>query len=146
VPERGADQREQPVLEYMFLDNTACNLASLNVLKFYDPETRAFDVERYEHGDRPVDDRARDQRADGGVPEPEIAELSYKYRTLGLGYANLGAMLMQAGIPTTATRPARSARCSRRSSPAAPIAVALMAEGARARSPATRRTRRTCCA
>jgi ribonucleotide reductase alpha subunit len=62
-----------------------------------------------------VDDRARDLGADGPVPEREIARLSYKFRTLGLGYANLGTYFMLRGIPYDSTRPSRSAAPSRRS-------------------------------
>src|SRR6185436_11674294 len=83
----------------MFLDNTACNLASLNVLKFYDSQTRAFDVDAYEHGIDLWTIVLEISVLMASFPSREIAELSYKYRTLGLGYANLGAMLMQAGIP-----------------------------------------------
>ena len=84
--------------EYMFLDNTACNLASLNVLKFYDAQTRTFDVERYEHGIDLWTIVLEISVLMAAFPSREIAERSYAFRTLGLGYANLGAMLMQAGI------------------------------------------------
>jgi ribonucleoside-diphosphate reductase alpha chain len=84
--------------EYMFLDNTACNLASLNVLKFYDPLSRSFDIERYEHGIDLWTIVLEISVLMAAFPSKEIAELSWKYRTLGLGYANLGAMLMQAGL------------------------------------------------
>ncbi len=85
--------------EYMFLDNTACNLASLNVLRFYDARTRTFDAERYEHAIDLWTVVLEISVLMAAFPSREIAELSYRYRTLGLGYANLGAMLMQAGIP-----------------------------------------------
>ncbi|MFZ4572969.1 MAG: LAGLIDADG family homing endonuclease [Phycisphaerales bacterium] len=84
--------------EYMFLDNTACNLASLNVMKFYDAKSRAFDVERFEHGVDLWTMVLEISVLMAAFPSREIAELSYKYRTTGLGYANLGAMLMQAGV------------------------------------------------
>ncbi len=84
--------------EYMFLDNTACNLASLNVMKFYDSQSRAFDVDRYEHAIDLWTIVLEISVLMASFPSREVAELSYKYRTLGLGYANLGAMLMQAGI------------------------------------------------
>ncbi|MFT5423481.1 MAG: ribonucleoside-diphosphate reductase alpha chain, partial [Phycisphaerales bacterium] len=98
-PAGGRINASNPCSEYMFLDNTACNLASLNVMKFYDSTTREFDVERFEHG---VDIWTMVLEISvlmAAFPSKEIAELSWKYRTLGLGYANLGAMLMQAGIP-----------------------------------------------
>jgi ribonucleoside-diphosphate reductase alpha chain len=98
-PGAGRINASNPCSEYMFLDNTACNLASLNVLKFYDPATREFDIERYEHGVDLWTMVLEISVLMAAFPSREIAELSYKYRTLGLGYANLGAMLMQAGIP-----------------------------------------------
>jgi ribonucleoside-diphosphate reductase alpha chain len=98
-PSAGRINASNPCSEYMFLDNTACNLASLNVLKFYDPETRRFDVERFEHGIDLWTIVLEVSVLMAAFPSAEIAELSYRYRTLGLGYANLGAMLMQAGIP-----------------------------------------------
>jgi ribonucleoside-diphosphate reductase alpha chain len=98
-PSGGRINASNPCSEYMFLDNTACNLASLNVLKFYDSKTRAFDVEAYEHGIDLWTVVLEISVLMASFPSREIAELSYKYRTLGLGYANLGAMLMQAGIP-----------------------------------------------
>ena len=85
--------------EYMFLDDTACNLASLNVLTFFDPEARRFDVEGYKHAIRLWTIVLEVSVLMASFPSESIARLSYEFRTLGLGYANLGAMLMQAGIP-----------------------------------------------
>jgi ribonucleoside-diphosphate reductase alpha chain len=85
--------------EYMFLDDTACNLASLNVLTFFDAESRRFDVEGYKHAIRLWTIVLEISVLMASFPSEAIARLSYKFRTLGLGYANLGAMLMQAGIP-----------------------------------------------
>jgi ribonucleoside-diphosphate reductase alpha chain len=98
-PGAGRINASNPCSEYMFLDNTACNLASLNVLKFYDSQKRTFDIERYEHAIDLWTIVLEVSVLMAAFPSREIAELSYKYRTLGLGYANLGAMLMQAGIP-----------------------------------------------
>jgi ribonucleoside-diphosphate reductase alpha chain len=98
-PGAGRINASNPCSEYMFLDNTACNLASLNVLKFYDAGTRTFDVERFEHAIDLWTIVLEISVLMAAFPSREIAELSYRYRTLGLGYANLGAMLMQAGIP-----------------------------------------------
>jgi ribonucleotide reductase alpha subunit len=84
--------------EYMFLDDTACNLASLNVLTFFDAETRRFDIEGYKHAIRLWTIVLEISVLMASFPSEEIAKRSYRYRTLGLGYANLGAMLMQAGI------------------------------------------------
>jgi ribonucleoside-diphosphate reductase alpha chain len=85
--------------EYMFLDNTACNLASINLLKFYDAKRRTFDVASYEHAIDLWTVVLEISVLMAAFPSERIAELSYRYRTLGLGFANLGAMLMQAGIP-----------------------------------------------
>ncbi|MFI4897218.1 MAG: adenosylcobalamin-dependent ribonucleoside-diphosphate reductase [Phycisphaerales bacterium JB059] len=98
-PNAGRINASNPCSEYMFLDNTACNLASLNVIKFYNSETRTFDVEAFEHGVDLWTMVLEISVLMASFPSKEIAELSYRFRTLGLGYANLGAMLMQAGIP-----------------------------------------------
>ena len=84
--------------EYMFLDNTACNLASLNVMTFFDAETLRFDIEGYKHAIRLWTIVLEISVLMASFPSEDIAKLSYRFRTLGLGYANLGAMLMQAGI------------------------------------------------
>jgi ribonucleoside-diphosphate reductase alpha chain len=102
-PASGRINASNPCSEYMFLDNTACNLASINLLKFYDPR-RGRSMSRLRARDRSVDDRAGDQRADGAFPSRR-SPAQLPYRTLGLGYANLGAMLMQAGIPYDSERP-----------------------------------------
>ena len=98
-PEGGRINASNPCSEYMFLDDTACNLASINLMKFYDSETRAFDVDGYEHAIGLWTIVLEISVLMASFPSEEIARLSWKYRTLGLGYANLGAMLMQAGIP-----------------------------------------------
>jgi ribonucleoside-diphosphate reductase alpha chain len=98
-PEDGRINASNPCSEYMFLDNTACNLASLNLLKFYDEKTGAFDLEKYKHASRLWTIVLEISVLMAQFPSKEIAELSYKFRTLGLGFANLGAMLMQMGIP-----------------------------------------------
>ncbi len=85
--------------EYMFVDDTACNLASLNLITFYDTKTAKFDTEAYRHAVAHLDPHPRNQRLHGAVPEPSVAQKSYDFRTLGLGYANLGALLMVQGIP-----------------------------------------------
>ena len=98
-PESGRINASNPCSEYMFLDDTACNLASINLLTLYDPETRVFDVERFEHAISLWTIVLEISVLMAAFPSREIAAQSYKFRTLGLGYANLGAMLMQAGIP-----------------------------------------------
>jgi ribonucleoside-diphosphate reductase alpha chain len=87
-----------PCSEYMFLDNTACNLASLNLLQFRH-EDGSFDVEQFEHATRLWTMVLEVSVLMAQFPSPEIAERSYLYRTLGLGYANIGGLLMTSGIP-----------------------------------------------
>ena len=98
-PEGGRIRASNPCSEYMFLDNTACNLASLNLIKFYNAETGVFDVEAYMHAIRIWTIILEISVLMAQFPSEEVAQLSYEYRTLGLGYANLGALLMMYGIP-----------------------------------------------
>jgi ribonucleoside-diphosphate reductase alpha chain len=85
--------------EYMFLDNTACNLASFNLRRFYNEETNIFDVESFEYTTRLWTTVLEVSVLMAQFPSKEVAQLSYDYRTLGLGYANLGSLLMIMGIP-----------------------------------------------
>lgn len=98
-PEGGPIRASNPCSEYMFLDNTACNLASLNLRRFFDEETSKFDVEGFEYMVRLWTVVLEISVLMAQFPSPEVAQLSYDYRTLGLGYANLGSMLMVSGIP-----------------------------------------------
>ncbi len=98
-PEGGEIRASNPCSEYMFLDNTACNLASANLMKFYDAEKNVFDVEGYEYNCRLWTVVLEISVLMAQFPSKEVAQLSYEYRTLGLGYANLGTMLMVSGIP-----------------------------------------------
>ncbi len=98
-PASGRINASNPCSEYMFLDNTACNLASINLLKLYDPQTRSFDVGLYEHAIDLWTVVLEISVLMAAFPSREIARLSFDFRTLGLGYANIGAMLMQAGVP-----------------------------------------------
>ncbi len=98
-PEGGRINASNPCSEYMFLDDTACNLASLNLVKFYDTETKKFDIEAYRYATRLWTITLEISVLMAQFPSKEIAELSYAYRTLGLGYANIGTLLMQMGIP-----------------------------------------------
>jgi ribonucleoside-diphosphate reductase alpha chain len=82
----------------MFLDDTACNLASLNLLAFRNDETRQFDVEGYEHTVKLWTIVLEISVLMAQFPSKQIAQLSYEYRTLGLGYANIGGLLMSSGI------------------------------------------------
>lgn len=98
-PEGGRINASNPCSEYMFLDNTACNLASLNLRKFFDTDTCTFNVEGIEYASRLWTVVLEISVLMAQFPSKEVAELSYKYRTLGLGYANLGSVLMVSGIP-----------------------------------------------
>jgi ribonucleoside-diphosphate reductase alpha chain len=86
-----------PCSEYMFLDDSACNLASLNLLKFAPNGT--FDVEAYRHAVDVVITAQEILVDNAGYPTEMIGKNSHDYRPLGLGYANLGALLMAAGLP-----------------------------------------------
>ena len=86
-----------PCSEYMFLDDSACNLASLNLLKFAPNGT--FDVEAYRHAVDVVITAQEILVDNAGYPTELIGKNSHDYRPLGLGYANLGALLMAAGLP-----------------------------------------------
>ena len=98
-PAGGEIRASNPCSEYMFLDNTACNLASANLMKFYDAEKNIFDVEGYEYNCRLWTVVLEVSVLMAQFPSKEVAQLSYEYRTLGLGYANLGTLLMVSGIP-----------------------------------------------
>src|SRR4051812_19743908 len=98
-PASGPIRASNPCSEYMFLDDTACNLASLNLLTFRNPETKQFDIEGYEHAVRLWTVVLEISVLMAQFPSKQIAQLSYDYRTLGLGYANIGGLLMSSGIP-----------------------------------------------
>jgi len=98
-PAGGEIRASNPCSEYMFLDNTACNLASANLMKFYDVDKNIFDVEGYEYNCRLWTVVLEISVLMAQFPSKEVAQLSYEYRTLGLGYANLGTLLMVSGIP-----------------------------------------------
>lgn len=97
-PATGPINASNPCSEYMFLDDTACNLASLNLLQFREADGR-FNVESYEHACRLWTVVLEISILMAQFPSREIAQLSYEYRTLGLGYANIGGLLMTSGIP-----------------------------------------------
>ncbi len=97
-PASGRINASNPCSEYMFLDNTACNLASINLLKFYNQQERSFDVHAFEHAVDLWTVVLEISVLMAAFPSEEIARLSWEFRTLGLGYANLGAVLMRAGI------------------------------------------------
>ena len=97
-PASGPIRASNPCSEYMFLDDTACNLASLNLMAFRHDDG-SFDVEAYEHAIRLWTVVLEIAVTMAQFPSRRIAQLSYEYRTLGLGYANIGGLLMASGIP-----------------------------------------------
>ncbi|QLF70248.1 vitamin B12-dependent ribonucleotide reductase [Peteryoungia desertarenae] len=98
-PAAGPIRASNPCSEYMFLDDTACNLASLNLLQFKDAATKKINIADYEHAVRLWTVVLEISVMMAQFPSRQIAELSYEYRTLGLGYANIGGLLMSSGIP-----------------------------------------------
>jgi ribonucleoside-diphosphate reductase alpha chain len=88
-----------PCSEYMFLDDSACNLASLNLMKFYQGSTGVFDVEAYRHALRIVITAQEIVVDYASYPTEAIEKNSHAFRPLGIGYANLGALLMARGLP-----------------------------------------------
>jgi len=97
-PEDGRINASNPCSEYMFLDDTACNLASLNLAQFFTPEGQ-FELEHFRHAVRIWTVVLEISVLMASFPSRSIAERSYQFRTLGLGYANLGTVLMRQGIP-----------------------------------------------
>ncbi len=96
-PESGRINASNPCSEYMFLDNTACNLASLNLMQFRTNDG-SFDIDSFTHATRLWTVALEIAVLMAQFPSAEIAQLSYEYRTLGLGYANVGALLMASGL------------------------------------------------
>jgi ribonucleoside-diphosphate reductase alpha chain len=94
----GDIRASNPCSEYMFLDDTACNLASANLITFYNTSTKLFDVESYEHLCRLWTVVLEISVMMAQFPSKAIAELSYEFRTLGLGFANIGGLLMTMGL------------------------------------------------
>jgi len=95
-PEDGAIRGSNPCSEYMFLDDTACNLASMNLLTFH--KAGGFDAEAYVHATRLWTVTLEISVLMAQFPSKEIAQRSYDFRTLGLGYANIGGLLMTMGL------------------------------------------------
>jgi ribonucleoside-diphosphate reductase alpha chain len=98
-PAGGRIRASNPCSEYLFLDNTACNLASVNLRRYYNEQNSTFDVDGFEYTARLWTTVLEISVLMAQFPSKEVAQLSYDYRTLGLGYANLGSMLMIMGIP-----------------------------------------------
>ena len=97
-PESGRIRASNPCSEYMFLDDTACNLASINLLKFKNDDA-SFNIKSFEYATRLWTMVLEISVAMAQFPSKEIAQLSYDFRTLGLGYANIGGLLMATGVP-----------------------------------------------
>ncbi len=97
-PKSGPIRASNPCSEYMFLDDTACNLASLNLMTFRRAD-KSFDTAAFEHACRLWTIVLEISVLMAQFPSRQIAELSYRYRTLGLGFANIGGLLMASGIP-----------------------------------------------
>ncbi|HTL53598.1 MAG TPA: vitamin B12-dependent ribonucleotide reductase [Planctomycetota bacterium] len=95
----GRINSSNPCSEYMFLDDTACNLASLNLMQFFDELKSAFRTEDFQHACRLWTVVLEISVLMAQYPSREIAQRSFDYRTLGLGYANMGTLLMVQGIP-----------------------------------------------
>ncbi len=98
-PTGGRIKASNPCSEYMFLDDTACNLASLNLKKFYDEQAERFDIEGLRHAIRLWTMVLEISVGMASYPSESIAKKSYEYRTIGLGHANIGSLLMTMGIP-----------------------------------------------
>ncbi|MCR9257154.1 MAG: vitamin B12-dependent ribonucleotide reductase [Alphaproteobacteria bacterium] len=96
-PASGRINASNPCSEYMFLDDTACNLASLNLMQFRKADG-SFDIVSFEHACRLWTITLEISVLMAQFPSKEIAELSYRFRTLGLGYANIGGLLMAMGL------------------------------------------------
>jgi ribonucleoside-diphosphate reductase alpha chain len=97
-PNTGRINASNPCSEYMFLDDSACNLASLNLMRFLD-ERGEFDVEAFRHAVRVMITAQEVIVDNASYPTKAIERNSHDYRPLGLGYANLGALLMSRGLP-----------------------------------------------
>jgi ribonucleoside-diphosphate reductase alpha chain len=98
APEAGRINASNPCSEYMFLDNTACNLASLNMIKFVNIDNGELMIEEFRHATRIWAIVLEISVLMAQFPSREIAQLSYDFRTLGLGYANLGTVVMLRGL------------------------------------------------
>lgn len=98
-PLSGRINASNPCSEYMFLDDSACNLASINLGHFYEPESLSFDTEGFKYATRLWTVVLEISILMAQFPSAEIAKNSYYFRSLGLGYANIGSVLMTAGMP-----------------------------------------------
>ena len=127
-PAAGPIKASNPCSEYMFLDDTACNLASLNLMAFR-KDDGSFDIEAYEHAIELWTVVLEIAVTMAQFPSRRIAQLSYEYRTLGLGYANIGGLLMASGVPYNS--PQGRALCGALSAIMTGVSYATSAEMAR---------------
>lgn len=97
-PKDGRINASNPCSEYMFLDDTACNLASINLVKFYDEKKAEFNIPEFIHAVRIWTTILEISVLMAQFPSKEMARKSHDYRTLGLGYANIGTLLMRQGL------------------------------------------------
>lgn len=97
-PTSGRINASNPCSEYLFLDDTACNLASLNLVKFYDDTTGEFDVKAFDHACRLWTIVLEISVLMAQFPNQAVAQNSFDFRTLGIGFSNLGSLLMRSGI------------------------------------------------
>jgi ribonucleoside-diphosphate reductase alpha chain len=98
-PESGRITTSNPCAEYLHLDNSSCNLAAINLLKFLGPDNKTFDVDRFTKVCELVFTAMDISICFADFPTAKIGEVTRAYRQLGMGYANLGALLMAAGLP-----------------------------------------------
>ena len=98
-PTAGRINGSNPCSEYMFLDDTACNLASINLLPYYNLDTHTFQIEEFRHSVRLWTTTLEISVLMAQFPSESITRKSYDYRTLGLGYCNIGSLLMHMGAP-----------------------------------------------
>ena len=112
-PAGGRINASNPCSEYMFLDDTACNLASLNLMQFRHSDG-SFDIDALEHAVRLWTITLETSVLMAQFPSREIAQGSYDYRTLGLGFANIGGLLMAAGFSYDSEKHVLCAGLSRR--------------------------------
>lgn len=125
-PADGRINASNPCSEYMFLDDTACNLASLNLLNFFDVKSGRFDVDSFRHATRLWTLILEISVYMAQFPSTSVAQKSYDFRTLGLGYANMGALLMVQGLPYDS--PEGRAQCAALSALMHAVAYATSAE------------------
>ena len=140
----GRINASNPCSEYMFLDDTSCNLASINLTRFLNDDG-SIDIEAYKHAIHITITAQEILVSNASYPTEKIARNSEEFRPLGLGYANLGALLMARGVPYDSPRVATSPPASPRSSPARRTRSPRASPVRSVRSAATPPTASRCC-